>query len=261
MNKTFVAAALLCCSVAPSTGWAGDWYSERPNWGIRVSAGALRPHIGATATTEQYTEVVFGKPGKTVLTSGPWLKELALHRYILRYHGLLGVYGSVGHWRIRGKTRVCQQDGAVVNCSPDTIVDLGSSAGNGSTMLSLLPLSVGVIYNDDMLVRRFAIPLALQIRGGLDYNLWWVNSNDATAFTSTGKRARGATLGYSVAGGVAFNLDWVEPDAARKGRNATGVTDTYLAVELLHKRALDPHTRRIDPGGTALYFGLLVDFL
>lgn len=110
---------------------------------------------------------------------------------------------------------------------------IASSAGTANpvssqdpTGFNIFPTSAGLGYRLDFLPERLRIPIAPYGRVNLERYNWWVTGG------SGGTVARGATNGWSATVGLAFLLDWVDPDIARDFEHDEGVRHTYLTADV-----------------------------
>jgi hypothetical protein len=76
-----------------------------------------------------------------------------------------------------------------------------------------------------------------------------------------GNSARGATLGWHAAAGLAFVIDWLDPDAARDFDADLGVNHTALTFEYTYADISGlGQAGRLHVGDTTWSLGLLLEF-
>ena len=196
---------------------------RRPQFGFELRFGPFRPQIGSAGERAAYDAVY--SDDDSLFKDRPLMKQLELSWYPWTRFGVGGLFFRIGHWRASGTTRDCGDAG----CEGGGLV--GSSKGNEKTSLTILPLTVGVVYKFDLLKERFYIPLVPYAKAGFDYFLWFNSAAGKTSVASDGSKGRGGTPGINASVGLALNLDWIEPSAAMSGRSGVGIADTYLFIE------------------------------
>ncbi len=176
--------------------------------------------------------------------------ELEVDGYFWQEFGSLGAYGAIGHATMRAKA--FNSDGT------RNVTD--------TSRLRLLPLRAGVVYRFDELVDRYRVPLAVSLKAGFDWYLWWVQSSNGVADhrpAEGGARTvgRGGTTGWHVSAGLHFLLDSLAPRMAQSFDNNSGINSTYLFAELLLTQVNDfGGASSWDLSDTQLLFGLAFEF-
>jgi hypothetical protein len=94
------------------------------------------------------------------------------------------------------------------------------------TTFRTIPTSLTATYRFDWLADRYRIPFAPYGRLSLDRYNWWVT--DGSGKTTE----KGATMGWSAGGGLAFLLDVVDPGLARELDRDSGINHSYLFAEV-----------------------------
>ncbi len=127
-------------------------------------------------------------------------------------------------------------------------VDLGLSAGFAqavgkalyadgtkspdTTVFNWIPLTATVTYRLDYGALHWHIPFVPFVRLGLVYQYWWVlDGTGAVASDANGNSAQGGRTGFLYGGGLAFQLDALDPELSRDFRNSSGVDNTYVYFE------------------------------
>jgi hypothetical protein len=230
---------------------------KAPSFGAEIRLGPYNPRIGNADERASY-EAHFGD-------GQPFLKALEVERYVWTGIGLLGLYARFGHWKVDGKTLRCEDaSGSTVPCTPDNIDT--ATEGNDRTTLMVVPLSVGAVYRFDLLKRKWAVPLVVYGKLGLDYYIWRSTGggdvSEALVVDQNGNLERrsgsGGTAGFHAAGGLQLNLDWIE------GRSAStrSFLASYLFAEIAWRRADGFGDReRLDMSDNQFLMGLAFDFL
>ncbi len=180
-----------------------------PRWGsFEASVSGYTPNIdaefGGTST-----------PYKTTFTDGThYLVRADLSYSIFIDKGILDVGGGLGFTQMNGHGLL--PDGTVSS-------DL--------TRLRILPARILLTYRFDIPVVRYGIPLVPFARLTLDRYWWWTYNGGGNVSNAAGADGKGATMGWSIGGGVAFLLDWINPGLGRELDRNTGINQTYLFVE------------------------------
>ncbi len=109
----------------------------------------------------------------------------------------------------------------------------GSGLSAQETYLAVLPIVAAVRLRGDVLVERFALPVAPYARGGFGHALWWTRTAADGARERGGPRTlQGHSSGLYYAGGVLLLLDALDQAAARTMAATSGVEHAYLGLEL-----------------------------
>jgi hypothetical protein len=108
-------------------------------------------------------------------------------------------------------------------------------AGNKTgdrTAFAFVPTSLTLTYRADMVWERGGVPLVPYVRGAFERYNWWVSKE--SKWTKSG-----ATNGWSVAGGVALVLDWMDPAAAHDMDRESGAAHTMLYFDVTKDKVDD----------------------
>lgn len=112
-----------------------------------------------------------------------------------------------------------------------------SGPSGDTTSLDVFPMYGVAVFRADVLMRDLRVPLVPYGKLGVGYALWrsyttgGTSQYEAPSGTVNGK---GQTWGYHVAGGVAFQLDVLDPGAAKNLDNTIGINHTYLFAEWMY---------------------------
>ncbi len=206
MSRLVVAVAVLTLAAAPPAR------AESPRWGsLDLGANNYRPDLDSEFPTSPGPwQEIFG-------TSRGWMFTLGISRSIFTTAGSLDVGLRSGYFQKSGK-----------GLREDTL-----SPSGDSTTLKIIPTSLTLTYRFDLLADRWNIPFAPYARAALERYNWWVTDG-------SGKSVKeGATNGWSVTGGLAFLLDFVDPTLARELDRDSGVNHTYLYFEATKSKVDD----------------------
>lgn len=197
---------LLAAPAARAQAQTGRWGS------LELGAGPYIPNIdhefsGATP----YRDIFRGSPAPM------WRVHLA--KSVWSGAGSLEVGLRTGFWSKSGH--------AILTAGPNA----GQSSGDRTT-LNILPTSLTLTYRADQIWENARIPVVPYARVALERYNWW-----ATKGTKWAKR--GATNGWSATAGVAFMLDFLDPEAARDLDNEAGVNHTALYFDVTKSKVDD----------------------
>lgn len=235
-----------------------------PSWGLEFRAGPYMPRASSDKTAREYFKLLHTSGGdRSLFKNRPLMKNLVINYYLDATYGLAGVQLTAGHWRTKGAARTCSTDTVHALCNADTVFE--STRGSTPIAFTVLPIGVGGIFRMDLLKNQYAIPLVPYAVLGLDYYFWWATTNGKTARATdaNGKtqRAAGGTMGLHGSLGLSLNLDWLEPETARRGRRTTGIADSYLYAEVSQLLGDGFGGKRFDMSATLVTAGLAIDFL
>ncbi len=225
--------------------------AEAASW-VELRLGPYEPRVGG-GREHDYYQLVYG--GEHSL-----MKSLSYGRYARHGAGALGLSVEIGHWHIDAPTRVCRDArGEPQGCTPASV--WSSKPGNDTTSLTLVPIGLAASYRLDALEQLTGVPLAPYARLGLEYTFW---RNTVRGELSRGRDGAGAggTLGVASSLGLAFRLDWLEPDVARRARSSSGIASSRIFCEVVALWADHfGHADRLDVSDTFVQGGLGIDFL
>ena len=94
------------------------------------------------------------------------------------------------------------------------------------TVLNIVPIYYSATYRFDLFAEKWGVPLIPYLKAGLNTYFWWVLNAGGTA-------EWGWTPGWHFTPGLLFQLDFMEPGAARSFDSSVGVNHSYLMIELL----------------------------
>ena len=247
--------SFLSALVWATPGFASDDALTRRQ--VAFDLGSYQPAISKNQDAVEFFELMYGK------YNSPMMGTLSVHEYPWRNHGLVGWGVKVGVWKVDGPARLCKSGTEMVGCSSTTVFD--SEPGNTPTRLTVLPLSVEAVYRYDYLRRAHGVALEPYVKAGLDYHLWWANTNGEIAERTVDgqkQRGKGGTAGYHGSVGLMVNLDWLEPRTAARARRNSGIAGTFLFVELNRVFGDGFGDRaRLDMSDQQLKIGFAMDFL
>jgi hypothetical protein len=240
MTRLVFVATLLCLTATAARAQRETHESERSTY-IDFRIGLYRPDIDSEFKKSPTED----RPYKRIFKderSPMW--GLTLERHFFDAFGTLSGGLGGGFWHVKG------------NGVPTTS---GPSAATDKTELVILPFQGELSYRLDYFENVF--PLVPVARGGLDYDVWWVNNGAGeTAKFANGHDAEGATWGWHYAVGVHLLLDYLAQDMAADFDRDAGVNGSYLTFEYQVSQVDDfgsSHSFRL--GDKTLIFGLSLD--
>jgi len=148
------------------------------------------------------------------------LTQMEFDYEILHRFGTVAVGAGVGYFSATGTSPVAS--------------GTGQPSGDKSTF-KVIPVSVSAIYRFDYFLEQRSFPLVPFGKVGLDWGYWQItDGNDEIATDGRGGHARGGTLGWHGAAGLALVLDFIDPEAARDFDADMGVNHTSLVFQVTH---------------------------
>ncbi len=241
-------------------------YRREPSprrWMLEIKFGPYKPAVDSEPglSGEPYYDIFACPPGRSC--SGRWpgtaaMSAIELDMHLWKGHGALGIAGSVGFFRIRGYSLV-QED-------PEQPYDPELNpwiASGDRTALNIMPLVLQAVYRWDYAARTWSVPLVPYIKAGGVYALWWIEGPDGKTarFGEGGGKARGGTFGYQINIGLALQLDFLEPGAAKTMDNELGINHSYIFCEFVHSQVRWGRGDRMHIGMPATFFaGLAIEF-
>ncbi|MES1210499.1 MAG: MXAN_2562 family outer membrane beta-barrel protein, partial [Pseudomonadota bacterium] len=216
-------------------------YRSPQRFAFELTFGPYRPDVDGefNGQRDPYNEFFGG--GHELLMRGE-LDYQFFHRY-----GSLAVGLGAGYFSVTGTSP--KADGT------------GMLSGDTSTM-KVVPMNLSLVYRFDYFLETRKIPLVPFAKLGLDYAYWQItDGNDNIATDSTGGHARGGTMGWHVAGGLALVIDFLDPDAAHDFDEDLGVNHTAITFEFFHSDISGlGQSNRMHLGDTDWTLGLLLEF-
>jgi hypothetical protein len=223
-----------------------DYHSSQ--WfAFELKMGGYTPDIdsspglhGATPFSDLFNpQGTTGRPPERLLTSVEFDFQF-LHKV-----GSLGVGASVGYYRRDthsfqypgGGAPMVGGSGMFTQCN----AKLKQCTRSGDqTALNIIPLEAMLVYRFDYLMLRYHVPFVPYVKIGLAYYIWIIENGGGAAsiasWTSPDKKTTqdgyGGTFGFVINPGLAFQLDVIDPSAARAMDAEIGINHTYLFGEL-----------------------------
>ncbi len=187
-------------------------------------------------------------PYGKIMHDGTWEFGLNMTWRIWEDYGDLSAGFGAGYW---------SKDGNALTLAGVSSAD--------TTTLSMVPLSIDVVYRYDVLAKRYKFPLIPYAKAGLVYGLWWMenglgNLSRYTAADGTSSKGMGGTGGVQGTIGIRLLLDVFEPQAASSFDIEMGVNHSYLFAEMRALSLNDFGSKKsIDLSANIFYMGLAFD--
>lgn len=210
-----VTVAALLAPLSAAGQVAGQDAGSSEKWGtFEFRLASFRPDIDSEFTDGRHPYAdIFG-------TKRGWFPKILVSYTLLDRFVQVDVGAGTGWFRAKGKGWY------------QTPFD-GSSVSPENTTFSIVPATLALTVRVDGVAERWPVPVEVYGRAALERYHWLVT--DGTG----GISEKGATNGWSVAGGAGFLLDFIDPDLARELDNDSGVNHTWLYFEVEKSRVDD----------------------
>lgn len=256
---------LLLCLVSNSASaqLVESAYEPSPRrWMFELKFGPYKPNVDAEPglSGKPYREIFACLPGSSCKKRFPgWqlMSQVELDIELWQGHGTLGLGATWGFFRISGKSLVLTDPDQPYNPESNPYIRSGDD-----TTFNIMPFILQVVYRWDYAARKWHVPLVPYVKGGAVYSIWWIEKADRDlARFSSGGKARGGTFGYQVNAGLSFQIDMLEPSAAKRMDQESGINHTYIFVEFVHSQVRWARDDRIRLGVPASFMaGLAMEF-
>ncbi len=192
---------------------------------------------------------VFG-PGKTALLSG----EFDWQALRIPHVGTLGPGVGIGYATFSGNAPLASA--TTSGCIAST-----STSSGEQTSLNIYPFYGVAVFRVDGPWKDFGVPFIPYAKAGLGGALWQATNTLGTS-NFNGQKGQGYSMGAQLAIGLAFNLNVLDPSAAREFDETMGVNSTSLFAEWTDAslQGLGFQSNPLRVGGTMWTFGLAWEF-
>jgi len=189
-----------------STGPAAAGAPSPRGWNLELRFGPYRPNVDSEfaargSDARPYTQLFS--------SSRHLLFQVEVDRHISHRYGTWAIGANAGYTRASAAALAA---------------DLTTRTGD-ETSLTLLPLSLSLVYRADFLRPDQGVGLIPYAKAGLDCTFWRM------ADTGNSGTIDGKTLGWHAALGVSLDLASFDPDAARVMDHESGVNQTAIFFE------------------------------
>lgn len=149
---------------------------------------------------------------------------------------------------------------ANASTSGGCVTSSGQASGE-NTSLNIYPMYLVGVFRVDGPWKDFGVPIIPYAKLGGAFALWQAtNTLGTSAFN--GAKGQGYSLGTELAIGVAFNLNFLDPNAARGFDESMGVNSTLAFAEWTSSNinGLGVQSDPLRVGGTSWTFGIAWEF-
>lgn len=236
VRATTVLCVLLCS--ASASAQTGGYQPSPKRWMFELKFGPYKPAVDSEPglTGKPYQDIFGCMEGQSCGKSWPGyqvMSQIEVDLELWQGHGALGLAATWGFFRIEGKALVLSDPGLPYDPDTNPYVRSGDK-----TSLNIMPFILQAVYRWDYAFRRWSVPLIPYFKGGVVWDLWWIEKADRhlARFGQDGGKAWGGTFGYQINVGLSFALDILEPSAAKKMDMELGINHTYLFAEFVHSQ-------------------------
>ena len=225
-------------TLTDSTAPTGRFRSPQ-NWAVQVTFGPYRPDVDSEFSGRH--------PYADYFTNDRHLLTQAeLDYQVFHKMGTAAVGLGLGYFSVSG---------------PSPLASNPAIASGDKSTLTVVPVSLSAVYRFDYYLEHDGFPIVPHAKLGLDWAYWQVTDGNGEIARAAGGRARGGTLGWHAALGVALVLDFLDPVAARDFDVEMGVNHTALVFEVGHADISGlGRSNRLHVGDTTWTLGLLFEF-
>lgn len=236
-----VAAAVLALPLgarAEETGVKAGAFDTSRDFYLEFNGGKFTPNIDGTSglTASPYQEIFGGK--------GMWIFGLEFDWEIWNGFGTIAAGLATDYASVYGHGIVARSGQA----APDV------------TSLQTVPIRLLAVYRFDLLARRWNIPLVPFGKIGLAHTLWWITTGDGSIAKVGTDQALGGKWGYQLAGGLALELNFIDPWLSRELDSEFGVNSVNLQAQFVRITADNFGAGGLDLTANTWLFGLGFEF-
>ena len=143
---------------------------------------------------------------------------------------------------------------------PDDDGNVRSAADD--TAFGMVPLALLLSYRFEYMADKLRVPLVPYAKAGLAYAFWWTkDGNGNISRNSMGEKGSGGVAGWQVNAGAMIRLDFLEPNAAIRFDQISGINHTYIFGEYqLSRIANFGIGNAIALGDSTWFAGLAIEF-
>lgn len=143
---------------------------------------------------------------------------------------------------------------------PDDDGNVRSAADD--TAFGMVPLALLLSYRFEYMADKLRVPIVPYAKGGLAYAFWWTkDGNGNISRNSMGEKGSGGVAGWQVNAGAMIRLDFLEPNAAIRFDQISGINHTYIFGEYqLSRIANFGAGNSIALGDSTWFAGLAIEF-
>ena len=243
-------ALVLCAPLANAQLYGLNAESPRSHQ-IEIKFGAYMPGIDSEKGVNAY-EVMFEE-------NSIFMSRFEYNYQFWKSFGSLALGVELGYGQVTGSGRELS---ASTEDSPVTYAGKSSD----ETQLMIVPMSLSLVYQFDVMATRWNVPLVPFLKAGLDYNIWWITDGveEVASYTPDGGKkleGYGDTFGWHVSAGIKLLLDVFAQNMAKTFDNEVGVNNSYLVAEYVYSDINDFGSKKsFQLGDSWLMFGLAFEY-
>jgi hypothetical protein len=221
-----------------------DYHSSQ-YFAFELKMGSYSPDIDSSPGLNGATPFsdLFNPQGTRGRPPGRLLTQIEFDVQFFRRVGSLGFGTSIGYYRrtthsfqYPGGGEPMVVGGKIQGCT----VGVDCVRSGDQTALNIIPLEAMLVYRFDYLMLRYRVPFVPYVKLGLAYYIWIIENGGGAGSVSSwtfpdGAHADagyGGTWGWVFNPGLAFQLDIIDPGAARAMDAELGINHSYVFAEL-----------------------------
>jgi hypothetical protein len=190
------------------------------NFAIEIRGGVYRPEIdqdpGLQATGVKPYQTFFNNEFQPLVGL-----EFDWQAVRIPYLGTLGPGFGIEYSQMQGQ-----------------VIPTRNTPVSEKTTLQVMPTQLLLVLRADVLMREAKIPFVPYVKGGLGLAPWRASNEEGTSSGYDPNRGvylsgEGTTIGYHLAGGIAFQLDVLDAQTARNFDTGFGVNHSYIFAEYM----------------------------
>lgn len=227
-------------------------FESPQNFAIELRFSSFKPNVDSDPNLNGCTPFVdiFGS-GSSLLAG----LEFDWEALRIPHVGTIGPGAGVGYVSFSGNAPY-----SGTSTAGKCVTSSGQASGE-STSLNIYPMYLVGVFRADGLWKDFGVPIIPYAKLGGAFALWQAtNTLGTSVFNST--KGQGYSLGTQVAIGIAFNLNVLDPYAAREFDESMGVNSTLAFAEWTSSNinGLGFQSDPLRVGGTSWTFGIAWEF-
>jgi hypothetical protein len=215
------------------------------NWAFELRFGPYVPNVDSEFNNAS------SAPQKTVMGTGHHLmSQFELDWELFHAIGTLGVGLQAGYMSETAKAFKADTAGAAT-----------TDRSGDDTTLRIMPVAALAVYRMDLAAEYWHIPLVPYAKAGLNYTFWSITDGNGNTPKYKGGKGKGGTPGWQAAVGIALQLDFIDPSAARSFDSDMGVNHTCVFFEWNHVAANGlGQSGKLHLGDSTWVAGLMFEF-
>lgn len=228
-------------------------FESPQNFAIELRFSSFKPNVDSDPNLNGCTPFndIFGS-GSSLLAG----LEFDWEALRIPHVGTIGPAAGIGYVSFSANAPYS----STTTTSGKCVTSTGQASGE-STSLKIYPMYLVGVFRADGLWKDLGVPIIPYAKLGGAFALWQAtNTLGTSVFNST--KGQGFSLGTELAIGVAFNLNFLDPYAAREFDESMGVNSTLAFAEWTDANinGLGLQSDPLRVGGTSWTFGIAWEF-